>query len=84
MHEAKATNQKSRRVTLQLSAEEADALLSLLLQAEPCTEVSEEMTDQLLCRIAGVQRELVRRCYSNPRVIRRRSCTNRTYRRVSA
>ena len=48
------------QIALQLSAEEADALLNLLLCAPTTDEVPEEMTSQLLRRVAEAQRALVR------------------------
>lgn len=47
-------------VALQLSHDEADALLNLLLCAPETDEVSEEMASALLRRIAEAQRALMR------------------------
>jgi hypothetical protein len=44
------------RIHLALTREEADALLYLLLRVEPGADVSEEMTDRLLCLLADAQR----------------------------
>jgi hypothetical protein len=43
-----------------MTQEEADALLHLLLHAPPSPQVPGEMTEQLLVRVAEVQREFVR------------------------
>ena len=51
---------KPCQIALQLNAEEADALLNLLLCAPETDEVPEEMTAQLLRRVAEAQRALMR------------------------
>ena len=58
MHNDKPENLCS--VTLQLSQDEADALLNLLLCAPETNEVSEEMASLLLRRVAEAQRALLR------------------------
>ena len=52
--------EKSCHIALQLNPHEADALLNLLLCAPETDEVSEEMTSNLLRRIAEAQRALMR------------------------
>lgn len=54
-------NEEMCRVRVELTADQADALLHLLLSAPPSTVVSEEMTEALLHVLADAQRAMVRR-----------------------
>jgi hypothetical protein len=82
MRQAQALIEDSRRLALRVSQEEADALLHILLNAPPSKEVSEEMMESLLYRVAGVQREFARQCAEERRVpIRRRLVPQRLLRR---
>jgi hypothetical protein len=49
-----------RRVALWVNQEEADAVMSVLLEAPPSVEVPGELTELLLRRIAEVQRQFAR------------------------
>ena len=60
MH-ATAYNEDMCRVHVELTSDQADALMHLLLNAAPDTVVSEEMADALLRALADAQRSLVRR-----------------------
>ena len=48
----------ARCVALWITQEEADALLSVLLEAAPSPAASGDVVDRLLCRVAEVQRTL--------------------------
>ncbi|MDX1931831.1 MAG: hypothetical protein SFU56_04425 [Capsulimonadales bacterium] len=48
------------QVTLHLTPDEADAMLSILLHVANLPDVSGEMTERLLCRVADLQRQLAR------------------------
>lgn len=48
------------QIALQLTAEEADALLTVLLSVPATEEVPEEMTAQLLRRLVDAQRAALR------------------------
>lgn len=56
-----ATNEDACRIRVELTADQADALMHLLLNAPPDTVVSEEMADTLLHALADAQRAQVRR-----------------------
>lgn len=56
------------QVTLHLTPEEADAMLSILLHVANLPDVSGEMTERLLCRVADLQRQLSRSESSSNRI----------------
>jgi hypothetical protein len=45
-----------RRVLIAVSEDEADALMSVLLNCAPSSEVPEGVAENLLCRVARAQR----------------------------
>lgn len=49
-----------RRVALWMTQEEADAFLTVLLNAPPTSEVPGEITERLLCRVANAHRAFER------------------------
>lgn len=59
------------QVTLHLTPEEADAMLSILLHVANLPDVSGEVTERLLCRVADLQRQLARGGDKTPKRIRR-------------
>ncbi len=72
----------SQRLGLQLSQEQADALLHVLLNTAPSDDVSEEMMESLLCQTAEMQREFARQCVEEGQIpIRRRLIPQRLMRR---
>jgi hypothetical protein len=54
------TMDSARRVALWITEEEADAVMSVLLQAPPSDEAPGEVTERLLHRVADVQRQFAR------------------------
>lgn len=66
---------RMRRVMLAITEEEADALMSILLDTRPTTEVPEAVAEALLCRVADAQRKSARlNAPTTPvRTIRRRA-----------
>ena len=75
---------------LPITQEEADALMSVLLNTPPSEEVPEAVTTRLLCRVAEVQRAFTRNGAEKPmlcppstlrgKVIRRRPMRSRRQR----
>lgn len=62
MYELERVMNPSPQLALPITQEEADALMSVLLNAPPSEEVSEAVAQDLLCRVAEVQRAFTRRC----------------------
>ena len=51
----------TRRVALWITADEADALMAVLLHCPDAPHIAGATTERLMCRVAGVHRNLKRR-----------------------
>ena len=50
----------TRRVALWITADEADALMAVLLHCPDAPHIAGATTERLMCRVAGVHRDLKR------------------------